>query len=239
MAGLYATETDDIHELLTNGNIEVIGRLAGSSNATLLVRLECADGYGHAVYKPLRGERPLWDFPPGLYKREVAARVLSEALELHLVPPTIVRDGPFGEGSLQLFIDADPHEHYFSIFESRPDLHGRLRHFAFFDFIANNTDRKSGHILLDHEDHLWGIDHGVCFSSDFKLRTVIWDFADEDIPSHLLEAATPLLDKVPLGLAALLDDDEIDALQQRVRYLLENPQFPVDHSGRRPPWPLI
>jgi uncharacterized repeat protein (TIGR03843 family) len=239
MAGLYATETDDIHELLTNGNIEVIGRLAGSSNATLLVRLECADGYGHAVYKPLRGERPLWDFPPGLYKREVAARVLSEALELHLVPPTIVRDGPFGEGSLQLFIDADPHEHYFSIFESRPDLHGRLRHFAFFDFIANNTDRKSGHILLDHEDHLWGIDHGVCFSSDFKLRTVIWDFADEDIPSHLLEAATPLLDKVPLGLAALLDDDEIDALQQRVRYLLENPQFPVDHSGRRHPWPLI
>jgi uncharacterized repeat protein (TIGR03843 family) len=239
MAGLYATETDDIHELLTNGNIEVIGRLAGSSNATLLVRLECADGYGHAVYKPLRGERPLWDFPPGLYKREVAARVLSEALELHLVPPTIVRDGPFGEGSLQLFIDADPHEHYFSIFESRPDLHDRLRHFAFFDFIANNTDRKSGHILLDHEDHLWGIDHGVCFSSDFKLRTVIWDFADEDIPSHLLEAATPLLDKVPLGLAALLDDDEIDALQQRVRYLLENPQFPVDHSGRRHPWPLI
>ncbi|MEY4165306.1 MAG: hypothetical protein RLZ84_124 [Actinomycetota bacterium] len=239
MAGLYATETDDIHELLTNGNIEVIGRLAGSSNATLLVRLECADGYGHAVYKPLRGERPLWDFPPGLYKREVAARVLSEALELHLVPPTIVRDGPFGEGSLQLFIDADPHEHYFSIFESRPDLHGRLRHFAFFDFIANNTDRKSGHILLDHEDHLWGIDHGVCFSSDFKLRTVIWDFADEDIPSQLLEAATPLLDKVPLGLAALLDDDEIDALQQRVRYLLENPQFPVDHSGRRHPWPLI
>jgi uncharacterized repeat protein (TIGR03843 family) len=239
MAGLYATETDDIDELLTNGNIEVIGRLAGSSNATLLVRLECADGYGHAVYKPLRGERPLWDFPPGLYKREVAARVLSEALELHLVPPTIVRDGPFGEGSLQLFIDADPHEHYFSIFESRPDLHDRLRHFAFFDFIANNTDRKSGHILLDHEDHLWGIDHGVCFSSDFKLRTVIWDFADEDIPSQLLEAATPLLDKVPLGLAALLDDDEIDALQQRVRYLLENPQFPVDHSGRRHPWPLI
>jgi len=239
MAGLYATETDDIHELLTNGNIEVIGRLAGSSNATLLVRLECADGYGHAVYKPLRGERPLWDFPPGLYKREVAARVLSEALELHLVPPTIVRDGPFGEGSLQLFIDADPHEHYFSIFESRPDLHDRLRDFAFFDFIANNTDRKSGHILLDHEDHLWGIDHGVCFSSDFKLRTVIWDFADEDIPSHLLETATTLLDKVPLGLAALLNDDEIDALQERVRYLLENPQFPVDHSGRRHPWPLI
>ena len=239
MAGLYATETDDIHELLTKGNIEVIGRLAGSSNATLLVRLECTDGYGHAVYKPLRGERPLWDFPPGLYKREVAARVLSEALGLHLVPPTIVRDGPFGEGSLQLFIDADPHEHYFSIFESRPDLHDRLRDFAFFDFIANNTDRKSGHILLDHEDHLWGIDHGVCFSSDFKLRTVIWDFADEDIPSHLLETATTLLDKVPLGLAALLNDDEIDALQERVRYLLENPQFPVDHSGRRHPWPLI
>jgi uncharacterized repeat protein (TIGR03843 family) len=239
MAGLYTTETDDVHALLTNGTIEVIGRLAGSSNATLLVRLEYAGGHGHAVYKPLRGERPLWDFPPGLYKREVAARVLSEEMELHLVPPTIVRDGPFGEGSLQLFIDADPHEHYFSIFESRPDLHDRLRDFAVFDFIANNTDRKSGHILLDHEDRLWGIDHGVCFSSDFKLRTVIWDFADEDIPDRLLEAAVPLLDNVPLSLAALLDDDEIDALQQRVRYLLENPQFPVDHSGRRHPWPLI
>jgi uncharacterized repeat protein (TIGR03843 family) len=239
MAGLYATETNDLQALLANGTIEVIGRLAGSSNATLLVRLECEGGYGHAVYKPLRGERPLWDFPPGLYKREIAARVLSDVLELHLVPPTIVREGPFGVGSLQLFIDADPHEHYFSIFESRPDLHDRLRDFAFFDFIANNTDRKSGHILLDRNDHLWGIDHGVCFSADFKLRTVIWDFADEDIPSRLLQTAAPLAEEVPLGLAALLDDDEVQSLQQRVRYLLENPRFPVDHSGRRHPWPLI
>lgn len=239
MPGLYTTDTEDIHSLLANGVIEVIGRLAGSSNATLLVRLEHEGGHGHAVYKPLRGERPLWDFPPGLYKREVAARMLSEILELNLVPTTIVREGPFGEGSLQLFIDADPQEHYFSIFDSRPDLHDRLRDFAFFDFIANNTDRKSGHILLDMEDHLWGIDHGVCFSADFKLRTVIWDFADEDIPSHLLEVAAPLVESVPLGLAALLDDDEVEALQQRVRYLLENPQFPIDHSGRRHPWPLI
>ena len=239
MAGLYATETDDIHELLTNGNIEVIGRLAGSSNATLLVRLECADGYGHAVYKPLRGERPLWDFPPGLYKREVAARVLSEALELHLVPPTIVRDGPFGEGSLQLFIDADPHEHYFSIFESRPDLHGRLRHFAFFDFIANNTDRKSGHILLDHEDHLWGIDHGVCFSDEFKLRTVIWDFAGQTIDDALLEPLESFIQSVPVNVAALLTDDEIDAMIERTEWLLENRVFPAPESRYQYPWPLL
>ena len=172
MSGTYTTETDDVSALLARGVIEVVGRLAHSSNATLLVRLESDEGHGHghAVYKPLRGERPLWDFPPGLYKREVAAQLLSEVLGLDLVPPTIVREGPYGEGSLQLFIDADPHEHYFSIHESRPDLHDRLRDFAFFDFIANNTDRKSGHILLDNEDRLWGIDHGVCFSEDFKLR---------------------------------------------------------------------
>lgn len=148
MSGQYTTDTDDVEALLEHGSIEVIGRLAHSSNATLLVRLEVDGGHGHAVYKPLRGERPLWDFPPGLYKREIAARMLSDTLGLDLVPPTIHREGPFGEGSLQLFIDADPREHYFSIYESRPDLHDRLRDFAFFDFIANNTDRKSGHILL-------------------------------------------------------------------------------------------
>lgn len=238
MPGPYTTDTDDVHALLTDGVIEVIGRLAGSSNATLLVRLESDHGHGHAVYKPLRGERPLWDFPSGLYKREVAARLLSDALKLDLVPPTIVREGPFGEGSLQLFVDADPSEHYFSIFDSRPDLHDRLRDFAFFDFIANNTDRKSGHVLLEG-DRLWGIDHGVCFSADFKLRTVIWDFADEAIPSHLLEVAAPLASNVPLNLAALLDDGEVESLQRRVLYLLENRRFPVDHSGRRHPWPLI
>ena len=241
MSGTYTTETDDVSALLARGVIEVVGRLAHSSNATLLVRLESDEGHGHghAVYKPLRGERPLWDFPPGLYKREVAAQLLSEVLGLDLVPPTIVREGPDGEGSLQLFIDADPHEHYFSIHESRPDLHDRLRDFAFFDFIANNTDRKSGHILLDNEDRLWGIDHGVCFSEDFKLRTVIWDFGGEEIPTRLLDVAANLIKSVPLALAALLDDDEVTALQQRVTYLLEHPTFPVDLSGRRHPWPLI
>jgi uncharacterized repeat protein (TIGR03843 family) len=241
MSGTYTTETDDVSALLARGVIEVVGRLAHSSNATLLVRLESDEGHGHghAVYKPLRGERPLWDFPPGLYKREVAAQLLSEVLGLDLVPPTIVREGPYGEGSLQLFIDADPHEHYFSIHESRPDLHDRLRDFAFFDFIANNTDRKSGHILLDNEDRLWGIDHGVCFSEDFKLRTVIWDFSGEEIPTRLLDVAANLIKSVPLALAALLDDDEVTALQQRVTYLLEHPTFPVDLSGRRHPWPLI
>lgn len=157
--------------------------------------------------------------------------MLSDTLGLDLVPPTIHREGPFGEGSLQLFIDADPREHYFSIYESRPDLHDRLRDFAFFDFIANNTDRKSGHILLDAEDRLWGIDHGVCFSADFKLRTVIWDFGGEDIPTHLLDVASHLLDRLPLPLASLLDDDEANALQERVSYLLENPTFPLTIQG--------
>ena len=239
MPGPYTTDTDDVEALLEHGSIEVIGRLAHSSNATLLVRLEVDGGHGHAVYKPLRGERPLWDFPPGLYKREIAARLLSDTLGLDLVPPTIHREGPFGEGSLQLFIDADPQEHYFSIYESRPDLHDRLRDFAFFDFIANNTDRKSGHILLDAEDRLWGIDHGVCFSADFKLRTVIWEFGGEELPERLVTIARAVATEPPADVVALLSPDEVAALVERAEWLVEHPVFPTDPTGRRYPWPLV
>ena len=132
-----------------------------------------------AIYKPVRGERPLWDFEPGLHRREVAAYRLSEAMGIGAVPPTVLRDdGPLGEGSVQWFVDADHREHYFTIAEQRPDLHDQLRAVALLDIVANNTDRKSGHCLLAG-DRVWAIDNGLCFAPDFKLRTVIWEFAGE------------------------------------------------------------
>ena len=125
------------------------------------------------------------------------------------------------------------------MFEERPELHDRLREFAIFDFVANNTDRKSGHCLLGLDGTVWGIDHGVCFSADFKLRTVIWEFGGEPIPQYLLTAIAPMATTVPLHIAALLSDDEVHALQERVQWLLDHPEFPVDNSGRRYPWPIV
>lgn len=226
--------------LLATADIEIEGRMPWSSNATLLCNLS-VDGehVGQAIYKPLRGERPLWDFEPGLHKREYAAFLLSEALGLGIVPPTILRDGPVGEGSVQWFVDADHQQHYFTIYEHREDLHDALQAFAFFDVIANNTDRKSGHVLLDGDDHLWGIDHGLCFAAEFKLRTVVWEFGGQPVPDHLRTAAEELLERVPLDVAAMLSDDEVDAMVERAQWLVDHPVFPVDHSGRRYPWPLV
>ena len=142
---------DRLH-LLATAEVDIEGRMPWSSNATFLVNLS-VDGepVGQAIYKPLRGERPLWDFEAGLYRREIAAYELSEMMGFHVVPPTIVRDGPLGEGSLQWFVEADHQEHYFTIFEKRPDLHDAMRLMAVLDIVANNTDRKSGHVLLGHD----------------------------------------------------------------------------------------
>ncbi|HSB85209.1 MAG TPA: phosphatidylinositol kinase, partial [Ilumatobacteraceae bacterium] len=143
------TGRDHQLRLLSCGEIEVEGRMPWSSNATFLVKVTLDHEQAQAIYKPLRGERPLWDFEPGLHRREVAAYHLSETLGFDLVPPTILRDGPYGEGSLQWFVDVDHRQHYFTIHEERPELHDRLRAVAVFDLIANNTDRKSGHVLID------------------------------------------------------------------------------------------
>ena len=225
--------------LLGRGEIEIEGRMPWSSNATFLVNVSRAGECAQAIYKPTRGERPLWDFEPGLHRRELAAYVLSETMGLDLVPPTVIRDGPLGEGSLQWFVDADHRQHYFTIHEERADLHDRLRAVAVFDIIANNTDRKSGHVLLDADDHIWGIDHGLCFAADFKLRTVVWEFGGEEIPSSLVALARRVATGVPLGLATLLDDDEAEAVRERASWIVEHPRFPVDSSGRRYPWPLV
>jgi len=218
--------------------VRLKGRLPWSSNATFLVEITLNGTVGHAVYKPGRGERPLWDFPPAIYRREIAAYVLSESLGWGLVPLTIEREGPLGDGSLQRFIDADFEQHYFTIREDA-SRHDRLRSICVFDLLANNADRKSGHCLLG-EDSVWAIDNGLTFHTDPKLRTVIWDFAGEPIPPALLADVQRLLDAgVPAVLAALLTSDERDALLDRSRRLVASAVFPTDHTGMRYPWPLV
>lgn len=226
-------------EILLRGEIAIVMRMPYSSNATYLVSVTLDDKSVQAIYKPMRGEKPLWDFEPGLHRREVAAYRLSESMGLCCVPITILRDGPSGEGSLQLLIESNPDEHYFTIFEQRQDLHDQFRAMCAFDIVANNTDRKSGHVLVDKNSHVWGIDHGVCFSEDFKLRTVIWEFGGEDITQQLLEKIKPLTEAVPLEVATLLSTQEVVAISERAKWLVEGARFPVDPSGRHYPWPLV
>lgn len=226
--------------LLAGGRIKLLGRILRSSNATFLVQLSCGDDSAWAVYKPEAGERPLSDFEPGLYRRERAAYLLSEHLKWAIVPPTVIReDSPLGVGSLQWFIEGDLREHYFTLYADAPETHSALAQIAVFDCITNNTDRKSGHVLRGDDGHVWGIDHGLCFSADFKLRTVIWDFAGEPIRAALLEDITPLAEAVPPDVAELLDDAEVAALRRRVQLLLREGVLPVDRTGRRYPWPLV
>ena len=228
-----------ILRLLREGELEVQGRMPYSSNATLLVRI-CRDGEeGLGVYKPHRGERPLWDFPPGLGGREVAAYELAQTLGWEVVPPTVLRDGPLGEGSVQQFVDADFEHHHFTLVEDEAN-HPALQRLCLLDVVANNTDRKSGHCLIDGEGRIWGIDNGLSFHEEFKLRTVIWEFAGEPIPDELGDPLQHLVDEgLPETLPSLLSDDEQEALLYRAADLLEGGRFPVDHSGRRWPWPLV
>ena len=239
---------DELNErlhLLHNAVVDIEGRMPWSSNATFLVNLATPDEdgelmpQGQAIYKPLRGERPLWDFEAGLYRREVAAFLLSEAMGFHVVPPTVVRDGPLGEGSMQWFVDADHQEHYFTIYEQHEDLHDRLQLMAVLDIVANNTDRKSGHCLLSRDGRIWGIDHGLCFAADFKLRTVIWEFGGQPIPDASIAPLRRIMEGVPLEIAALLADEEVAAIQERAEWLLQHGEFPIDETGRRYPWPLV
>jgi len=226
-------------EILAAGEIDVEMRMPYSSNSTFLVRVTAGEQSVRAIYKPLRGERPLWDFAPGLHRREVAAYRLATAMGLGFVPVTLLRDGPIGEGSVQLLVDADFEQHYFTLHEQRPDLHPKLREVAVFDILANNTDRKSGHVLIDTDDNIWGIDHGLCFSSDFKLRTVIWEFGGEEIDDSLLATVERVASSLPLDVSSLLDEDEVVALGERAAWLLEHRRLPVDPTGQRYPWPLV
>jgi uncharacterized repeat protein (TIGR03843 family) len=227
-------------DLLTRGALTVKGRLPGSSNATLLVEAELDGERALAVYKPVRGERPLWDFPPGLFRRELAAWHLSEALGWGLVPLTVERhDAPYGQGSLQLFVSADFEQHYFTLREDERH-HDCLRRICAFDVLANNADRKSGHCLLADGGRIYAIDNGLCFHVEPKLRTVIWDFAGEPLPSPLLDdlrrvVAAPL----PSELKELIAPEERRALLKRARMLIKAARLPTDTIGRGYPWPLV
>jgi len=229
----------DVREVLTRGELTVKGRLPWSSNATFLVEAALDDTTALGVYKPERGERPLWDFPSGLFRRELAAWYLSEALGWDVVPLTIERDGPYGQGSVQRFIAADFEQHYFTLRED-PKHHEHLKRICAFDLIANNADRKSGHCLLAEDGAIYGIDNGLCFHVEPKLRTVIWDFGEEPVPAALLEDLRRLAASVlPPAFDELLDAAERQALLRRARALAKAGKFPVDSGGHRYPWPLV
>jgi uncharacterized repeat protein (TIGR03843 family) len=228
-----------VARVLHDGELEVLGRMPWSSNATYLSEVRCGDDAVRAIYKPRRGERPLWDFPSGLDHREVAAYELSEALGWDLVPFTIRRDGPLGPGSVQEFIDADFEQHYFTLYEDEAN-HDQLRRMCAFDLVGNNTDRKSGHCLLGLDGRIRGIDHGLMFHHEFKLRTVIWEFGGEPVPAPILEAVEDLCaGDLPDPLARLLDPFERDAVRARGAALVRAGCFPIDETGRRYPWPLV
>ena len=230
----------ELIQALQTGAVDIQGRMPWSSNGTFLVTVAAESCELPAVYKPGRGERPLWDFPDGLYRREVAAYELSEALGWGFVPPTVeVEDGPLGPGSLQLFIDADFEQHYFTLLEEEQH-HPVLRRIAAFDVLANNADRKGGHCLIDAAGRIWGIDHGLCFHVQPKLRTVIWDFAGQRIPEpDLADIARLADDELPAALEGLLHPEEARALRARARQLSEAKRFPEPWSDRPYPWPLV
>ena len=237
-----ASDTD-ILRALADSPLALEGQFLYGSNFTFLVLVDCGDQTLRAVYKPSQGERPLWDFPEGtLAAREAAAYVVSHQLGWDLVPPTVMRDtGPSGPGSIQLFVDADPERHYFTVADSEKD---QLFPAALFDALINNADRKGGHVLFDSNDHLWLIDHGVCFHVEPKLRTVIWDFAGQAIPPHLLEDVAGfrkalVQDGFREELANLLSEPEIIALDERAAALIDNGCMPLPGPGRHYPWPLI
>ena len=237
--GATATSSAERLRLLELGSITVKGRMPWASNATFLVELGLDGATVPAVYKPERGERPLWDFPPGVFRREVAAYHFSEALGWELVPPTVERRGPYGDGSFQLFIEADFEQHYFTLRDA-PAHHARLKRLCVFDLLANNADRKSGHCLLGADSVIYAIDNSLCFHAEPKLRTVIWDFGGELVPGELLDGVRRFLRaRVPEPLRSLLAPAEQEALLARARRVVAEGIFPVDTGGRAYPWPLV
>jgi uncharacterized repeat protein (TIGR03843 family) len=230
--------------LLRDGEVDVLGRMPWSSNATFLVNLALDDDEMLAIYKPQRGERPLWDFPRGtLCHREVAAFEVSEALGWSLVPDTVLRDGPAGVGMMQRFVEHDPEEQYFTLLEEHAD---DFRRMAAFDIVINNTDRKGGHCIRALEDgRILGIDHGVSFHAQWKVRTVIWEFGGEPIPPEVCHdlhrfAAQLRTGDVPEHVVDTLDRFELDALRARTEHLLATGELPqADHDYHCYPWPMI
>lgn len=231
----------DVKELISSGEIVISGRLVDASNATLFGHVRNEDSEIPIIYKPVAGERPLWDFPDGtLASREVAAFLFSEFADFDLVPFTILRDGPFGIGAVQEWITIDEEIDLIELAQSQ-DL--RLRDFVIFDALINNTDRKIGHLLPTKDGRLMGCDHGVCFHQEDKLRTVLWQWRGDSLSTEELARLSKIRDRFEdfrVSVQHLLTDEEIDATLHRCERLLEHASFPLP-SEEWPaiPWPPI
>ena len=228
-----------VTDLILNGNLLVVGRLVDASNATLLANIEGTDPVVEVIYKPVAGERPLWDFPDGnLANREYSAYLLSDLAEFNIVPYTVLREGPFGFGMVQEWIKTDQSIDVVDFGQSSDQ---QLRKLALFDAIINNTDRKFGHLLVDENGVLKGCDHGVAFHSENKLRTVLWQFAEEPfLPEELIllnNARSIDLDEV---FSSYLTKAEISAISSRVEDLISSARFPEpSDSWPAVPWPPV
>jgi uncharacterized repeat protein (TIGR03843 family) len=231
-------------ELLCGGELTVEGRLVAASNATLYCTVELDGQTAACVYKPVAGERPLWDFPGGtLAGREVAAYAVSQAAGWNLVPPTVMRDGPYGPGMCQLWIDADPGTDLVALARSRDQP--KLRDMAVFDAVVNNADRKIGHLLPVGDGRLYGCDHGVCFGEEYKLRTVLWQWRGQKLPGRALAALARLNTELASGslaerLPTLLSEDEVTATRERIELLIEHKVHPYPpENWPAVPWPPV
>jgi uncharacterized repeat protein (TIGR03843 family) len=227
-------------DLLTHGQLEVAGRLVDASNVTMYCTVAGAAGGASCVYKPVAGERPLWDFPEGtLAGREVAAYAVSRAAGWNIVPPTVYRDGPFGPGMCQLWIDTDESVDVVGL--ARRSDHPGLRQMAVFDAVVNNADRKVGHLLPDAQGHLYGCDHGVCFGAEYKLRTVLWQWRGKRLPGRAVAALERLGEVLAPGggladeLSRWLTPEELDATRARVALLAEHKVHPYPPAD----WPAV
>ena len=234
---MAADNPADCLDLLLNGEFLSCELTPMGSNYTFVAALRLDGREGQAIYKPRDGEVPLWDFPRGtLYKREYGAYLLSRALGWDFIPRTIIREGPYGIGSVQQFVEHDPRLNYYTLSDGDADA---LRMIACFDLVANNTDRKANHVLVATDGKLWGIDQGLTFHADTKIRTVIWDFGGEPIPGYLLTALTRLfeqLDNPPPALKELLElllPEEIDAFRKRIAWVLSERAYPGLPGRRR------
>ena len=227
-------------ELLTDGEILSCQLTPTGSNYTFLVQLQIGGRTGMAIYKPRDGESPLWDFPSGtLYKREYASYLLDDILGWNLIPTTVIRDGPYGIGSVQHYVEHDPKQNYYTLGD---EIGNQLRTIACFDLVANSTDRKANHMLVGTDGKLWSIDHGLTFHADTKICTVIWDYCGERISKKMLNAVENLSRKLsnPKGklkeLVGLLLPEEVVAFQKRVEWVLSEgvyPGLPGNNRGRR------
>jgi hypothetical protein len=233
-------DLDDALRLLRDGELDVEGRLVDASNVTLYCAVSCDGVSAACVYKPVAGERPLWDFPEGtLAGREVAAYLVSAATGWDVVPPTVMRDGPFGPGMCQLWIDVDPGVDLARLARSGIEP---LRRMAVFDAVVNNADRKGGHLLPVPGGHVYGVDHGVCFSIEDKLRTLLWGWQGKRLTEEAVDVLQALRVDLVGGLGQSLDDlltaQEIRATQRRVNRLLRTGRHPVPNGDWPPlPWP--